>query len=154
MFDLARLAVHEVPGANDLPAECGADGLMSKADTEERDTPGEMTDQLDADSSLIRSARPRRNHDPLRFHSFNFSDCRLVVAANFDLGAQFSDVLNQVVSKRIVVVENEDHTPILAVPVPFGRREGDSDEHMARAGIRLTRRVEMPKRSRVKTAQN
>jgi hypothetical protein len=33
----------------------------------------------------------------------------LIVATHLDFGAEFPKILNQVIGKRIVVVENEDH---------------------------------------------
>jgi hypothetical protein len=33
----------------------------------------------------------------------------LIVATYLDLGTEFAKILNQVIGKRIVVVENEDH---------------------------------------------
>jgi hypothetical protein len=47
-------------------------------------------------------------------HRFDFSDGHFVVAANLDFGAQFTKVLDEVVSKRIVVIEDEDHQFIVA----------------------------------------
>jgi len=37
----------------------------------------------------------------------------LIVAADLDLGAQFSEVLDEVVGKGIIVVEDEDQDSIL-----------------------------------------
>ena len=52
---------------------------------------------------------PGEMHNPLRRQRFDFFQRDLVVAANLHLRAQFSQQLHQVVSKRIVVVENKDH---------------------------------------------
>ena len=67
-----------------------------------------MADQVDADSGFMRSARPGRDHDFLGAHRFDFVDCDLIVAANFDLSPQLSQVLDQVVGERIVIVEDEN----------------------------------------------
>ena len=67
-----------------------------------------MAYQFNADAGLVRSAWPRRHDDPLRPHRFDFFNSDLIVAANLDLCSQFSDVLNQVVGKRIVIVEDEN----------------------------------------------
>ena len=74
-----------------------------------------MADQFDADAGFLRSAGSGRNHDALGMHRLDLSDGHLVVAAHLDLGAQFAQVLDQVVSERIVVVEDEDHGFIVAV---------------------------------------
>src|SRR5215471_18466166 len=40
---------------------------------------------------------------------FDLSHCDLVVAADDYLGAQLPQVLDEVIGKRVVIVENEDH---------------------------------------------
>ena len=117
--DGAGLAVHQVRSAHDVAAKSRADGLMSQADAENRNFAGEVPDQIDADAGVLRRARTRRDHDALRLHGLDLGNCDLVVAANLDLRAQFPEVLNQVVGKGIVVVENENHeAPILAYSLP------------------------------------
>ena len=96
-------------GADDSAAKGLADGLMSKADAEHRNLPREVADQVDADTRFMRRAGPGRNHDAFRAHAFDLVDRHLIVAANLNVGAQFPDVLHQVVGKRIVVVEYENH---------------------------------------------
>ena len=74
-----------------------------------------MTDQFDADAGFLRSAGSGRNHDALGVHRLDLSDGHFVVAANLNPGAQFAQVLDEVVSERIVVIEDEDHEFIVAV---------------------------------------
>ena len=74
-----------------------------------------MADQFDADAGFLRSAGSGRNDDALGVHRLDLSDGHFVVAANLDFGAQFAQVLDEVVSERIVVVEDEDHGFIVAV---------------------------------------
>ena len=92
-----------------MSAKCRADGLVSQADTENGNFAGEVTDEIDADAGILGRARAGRDYDALRLQFFDVSDRDLVVAAHFDGGAEFSEILNQVVSKGIVIVENEDH---------------------------------------------
>jgi hypothetical protein len=73
-----------------------------------------MTHQFDADASFLRSARSGRNYDAFRTHRLNLSDAHFIVPANLNSRAQFTQVLDQVVSKRIVVIEDEDHRSIVA----------------------------------------
>jgi hypothetical protein len=47
-------------------------------------------------------------------HRLDLSDGYFVVAANLDVSAQFAQVLDEVVSERIVVIEDEDHAFIVA----------------------------------------
>jgi DNA-binding winged helix-turn-helix (wHTH) protein len=48
-------------------------------------------------------------------HCLDLSDGHFVVAANLNLGAQFTKILDEVISERIVVIEDEDHGFIVAV---------------------------------------
>jgi hypothetical protein len=47
-------------------------------------------------------------------HRLDLADGHFVIAPNLDLRAQFAQVLDEVVSKRIVIVEDEDHGLIVA----------------------------------------
>jgi hypothetical protein len=47
VHDRAGLAVHQMWSAHHPPAESFADGLMSEADAEDRNFPGELADQID-----------------------------------------------------------------------------------------------------------
>ena len=67
-----------------------------------------MADEVDADARFVRSTRPGRNDDAFRMQIFDFFHRDLIVAAHLNLRAQFADVLDQVVSEGIVVVENEN----------------------------------------------
>ena len=136
MLNLAGLSVHKVPGADHAPAEGSSNGLMSQANTEHGNFPCEVTDELDADASLLRGAGTGRDYDPLGTEAFDFLDRDLVVPPHLDLRAQFSQVLNQVVGKRIVVVEDEDHgeyfdTPgvpaFQRAPKPYRRRSDPAE---------------------------
>src|ERR1700687_5852175 len=75
-----------------------------------------MADQFDADAGFLRSAGSGRNDDALGTHRLDLSDRHFVVAANLYLGAQFAKVLDEVVSERIVIIEDEDHEFIVAPP--------------------------------------
>jgi hypothetical protein len=51
-------------------------------------------------------------------HRLDLADGHFVVAANLNLGAQFAKILDEVISERIVVIEDEDHRFIVAVKKP------------------------------------
>src|SRR5258708_23013929 len=120
VFNLTGFAVHQVLRANHLAAEGCADRLVSEADSEQRHiSPAlalarEMADQFDADAGFLRGAGSGRKHDALGVHRLDLSHGHFVVAANLYLGAQFAKVLDEVVSERIVVIEDEDHTFIVS----------------------------------------
>jgi hypothetical protein len=92
---------------------------VSEAYAKQRYLAGKMPDQRNADPGFLRRAGPGRNQDALWPHGFDGGDRHLVVAANLDLSAQFAKILDQVVGKRIVVVEHEDHYFIVDVQKPI-----------------------------------
>ncbi len=106
--DCAGFAVHQSRSAHDLSAKGGTYGLMSEADAENRNLAREVPNEIDADSGLLRRTWTGRNDDAVRLHCLNVGDCNPIVPANLNLGAEFPEILNEVVGKRIVVVENED----------------------------------------------
>lgn len=115
VLDAAGFAVHESFGADDLAAKSGANGLMSEADSEKWNLAGKMTNQFDADARILRRAGAGGDHDAIGMEGFEFIDGDFVVAAHLDARTQFAQVLDQVVGKGVVIVENEDHVVILSV---------------------------------------
>src|SRR5579872_6681506 len=109
VHDCAGLAMHDMSCADHTAPECFADRLVSEAHSQHWNLTGEMADQLDADSCLMRRTRAGRDHNSLRTQAFDLADGHLIVAANLDLGSQLADVLHQVVGERIVVVEYKNH---------------------------------------------
>jgi len=101
--------VHDLSCPDDIAAKGRPDCLVPKADAQKRDLPRKMLDQIDADSRFLWSAGAGRDQDVIRFSLFNLFRSDLVVAANLDLAPQFANVLHQVVSERIVIVEDKDH---------------------------------------------
>jgi hypothetical protein len=120
----AGFAVHEVGGANDIPSKSRADGLMPEANAENGNFAGEMANQIDADACILGRAGSGRDYDVLGRQLFDSSDGNLVVTANFDLGSEFPKILDQVVGKRVVIVENEDHggSPAIAYTATNGQQ--------------------------------
>jgi hypothetical protein len=69
-------------GASHVASEGFSDGLVSETDSEDRNFPGEVADQSDADACLMRRARAGRDDDFFRLHGFDFGDRYLIVPAN------------------------------------------------------------------------
>ena len=105
--DLGRLAVHELRGAHDLPAEALGEGLVAQAHPE--DGHRGAADELDADAGLVRRARAGGDHDALGPERQRVLDAHRVVADHLHLGTQLAEVLIQVEGERVVVVDEEDH---------------------------------------------
>lgn len=109
VFNAAYLAMHDFAGPDHTPAEGGADSLMAEAHTQDRFLSREILKQFNADAGLLRRTRPGRNHDVGRIAVFNFFAGNLIVTPHLNGFAQFAEILDQVVGKRIVIVEDEDH---------------------------------------------
>src|SRR5579864_309070 len=98
-MNLAGLAVENFGRANDFASERRADSLMAEADAEDRKLTGELANQVDADSGVLRRARTGRNHNAFRLAARDFFDGNFVVAMNLDVAAQLAEILRQVVGK-------------------------------------------------------
>src|SRR5947207_4995130 len=109
MLNAADLSVHDLIGPDYFAAEGGPNSLMSQTYTENRLLAGEIPDEINADAGFLRSAWPGRNQDMRRTQAVNLLEGDLVIPTHLDLLAHFTQVLHQVVSEGIVVIENEDH---------------------------------------------
>ena len=112
VLDPTRLAMHQLAGADDLASECLADGLMAQADTQNRNFAGHVPYQRNENASLARRTGPRREQDAVGLQRLDLLDCELIVAMDLDLGPQFSEILDEVVGERIVVVEDKNHIEV------------------------------------------
>src|SRR5262249_36303680 len=86
-----------------------SDTLMPETDSQNRRTGTKFANQIVADSRVVRSSGSRRNTNLLRAQLFNLAKVRLIVPLYHQLRPKLTKILNQVVSKRIVVIDNKDH---------------------------------------------
>src|SRR5580700_674364 len=131
--------------AHHIAAKSRANSLMPKANSEHRHFAREMPNQINADAGVLRRARTGRNHNALRLHRFNVTHTDLIVAADLNLRTEFPEILNQVIGKRVVVVENEDHKQPSCVKFTRRRAPRSPTRPLFRksdAGETLTRRKE------------
>src|SRR5947209_17788625 len=112
MLNLADLAMHDFAGAHDVSTERRANRLMPQAHAKHRLSAGKMPDQINADTRLLRRAGPRRNQNVARIQLLDLFTSGLVVAPHLDGFTKFTQILNKVVSKRVVVVEDKHHLGI------------------------------------------
>src|SRR5215475_4241391 len=78
-----RLAVKQFRRTYDLAPESGADRLMPKANSQDREFSCELLHQFNANACVLRSAGTGRDHNAFGFAARNFIDGNLVVAVNF-----------------------------------------------------------------------
>ena len=93
----------------DLPAEDLADALMAQAHPQQRPPRAQLADHVAGDPGVRRLARPRRDDDMIRGQRLQRRHGNGVVAKDLHLRAQLTEVLHQVVSEQIVVVDYGDH---------------------------------------------
>src|SRR4051812_13535332 len=107
--DGGGLAVHRRLRAAHDAAVDNADRLVPEADAEQRDRRAEAPDDVDRDPRVFRTPRAGRDDDLLRRHRADLVERHFVVAPHADLRAQLAQILHEVVGKRIVVVDDENH---------------------------------------------
>src|SRR5690606_27760484 len=103
------LTVHHLSGTNDIAAKRLADRLMPEADTQEQQPAGVMLDGLDGDPRFGWRTGAWGDYDSLRLVAIDLGDGQFVVAHHFDFGTQLAEVLHNVVGKRVVVIDHQQH---------------------------------------------
>src|SRR3954452_14690738 len=89
---------------------------MTEAHAQDGNLPGVALDDVQADARLVGGARTRGDHDVRRREAGDRRRRDLVVAHDAHVLLQLTQVLNEVVGERIVVVDHEQHQ--LSLPVP------------------------------------
>jgi hypothetical protein len=92
----------------DLSAIGNGDGLMSETDPESWHLRSETLDELNRVAGILGNAWAGGNHESFERNFGCFLGCHLVVADHQRLSPEFTQVLNEVVGERVVVVEDED----------------------------------------------
>src|SRR6266849_395701 len=114
VLNLAGLPVKKFGRADYFPAKRRTDRLVSQANTQNRKLPAQFLDKLHGNPCLLRRARPGRDHDAFRLSLHNLLDGNLVVAMHLNLATQLAQILRQVVGKRVVVVQQQNHLFLFA----------------------------------------
>jgi hypothetical protein len=103
------LAMHERPGPHHLAAKGKPHGLVPQANPQQGNPAGKMLDHRHGDPGFARTARPRRNDQIVGRQTFDLGQGDLVIAKHFDLLTQDPEILDQVIGKRIIVVDHQQH---------------------------------------------
>ena len=112
--DLAGLAMHQFRRPDNLATESLADGLMAEAHSQDGYTSGQLINHLKTYPCFVGSFRPGRDDNRIGQFLLDFIHSGLIVSDHSHLGAQFSQILDQVVGEGIIVVDYEDHTILLS----------------------------------------
>src|ERR1700752_3167149 len=108
-----RLAMHHLRRANYTPAKRLPDRLMTKTNTQQRNLSRKVLDHFQRDSRRVRRPWSRRDHNPLGPQlRFDVLHRDAIVSMHLNLLTQLAEILYEVVSKRIVVVDNQQHQGI------------------------------------------
>ncbi len=111
VMDGTRLTVHEPFRTDDAPAKRLPDALMTKANAEDWNPTAQLFDNVNADPGFVGRAWPRRDDDVRRVQRGDLVHRNLIVANNLHLArvVQRTNRLHEVVRKRVVVIDNQDH---------------------------------------------
>ncbi len=102
-------AVHHSVVHYNLAAVGLPNALMPKADTHNRHLAGEVLDYIDRQASFSWGAGPGGDEDAFWFIRFNLLDADLVVTMHQNVRFQFTQVLDKIEGKGIVVIEDQHH---------------------------------------------
>src|SRR5579862_1879088 len=119
-------AVHQVLGTDNFAAEGFADRLVAEAYAQDGGLAGHVADERNQDPRFAGCAGTGGKQNAIRVQCFDVFHGELVVAADFNPGSKLAQVLDKVVGKRVVVVEDEDH-----VNFSVARRRSTTDTHGA-----------------------
>src|SRR5437879_5643185 len=108
MKDLARFAVHQRRGTNDLASEYFPDRLMTKTNTQYWNRFMKMADNVLGNAGVHGCSGAGRNDEPGRFQPFDFLNCYFVISKYTQFLAKLAEILHEVICKRIVVIDDEN----------------------------------------------
>ena len=131
VVDSRAFAVHDNLGALDDAPKGLPDGLMPEAHAEGGNFETQLFDDGDTNARLAGGTRPRRHHNPFGLEGSGFFDGDLVVTFDQYLGAQFAQILHQVVGKGVVVVDEQNH----ATPPSLMKRSASSRARKGAAAL-------------------
>src|SRR3990172_6944391 len=108
MVNDTRLPVQERLRLTDATAERLDDRLVTEAHAERGYSRAEAADQLDRDTSVRRTAWPRRNDDPIGRKRLGLLDRDHVVAVDGNVCAELLEEVHEIPRERVVVVDHEE----------------------------------------------
>jgi hypothetical protein len=82
---------------------------MAEAHTKDGNFAGHAANEVDGDAGFLWRAGTGREDDAVGIEGFDFFRSEFVVTADFDVGAEFAHVLDEVPGEGVIVIEYEDH---------------------------------------------
>src|SRR5512144_86102 len=123
MLDLRYLAVDRCC-AHHFAAKCLPDGLMAKADTEDRNGRRCFFDQRETDAGLIGCAWTGRQNNRVRPRRHHVGNRDLVVAMHGDVRSKPSQIVEEIEGEAVVIVDEDDHVSPCLQGFTVGLGEG------------------------------
>ena len=109
MFDVIGFAMDGF-GLDDFAAKGLTDSLMAEADAEEgRITLGGGLDEVEANAGMVGIAGAGGDEDAFGFFREDLIDGDFVIAIDLGFDAQIAQILDQVVGKAVVIVDQRNH---------------------------------------------
>lgn len=104
-----HLTVHQRFGADYPAAERLAYRLMPEAHAHNRQPAGEMAHRRHGNPRFFGRTRAGADNEILRIQCLDFLQRNIIVAAHGNFLPQFSEILDDVVSKTVVIVDKQKH---------------------------------------------
>src|SRR5208337_4457560 len=109
MINNRGFPMHEQRRPYDVAAVSSAYSLMAETDAEYRDFSSKVPDDLYGYPRLVGSTGPRGNDNSLRLFFLYLVNGYPVISKYLGRFTQFTQVLHEVVRKRIVIVNHQKH---------------------------------------------
>ena len=109
VLDLRGLAVQQARRGHNPAAKYFADALMSETNTEHWQLRSKAPHDVVAQAGLRRPSRSWRNANMCRSQRRNLIERNRIVAFNHQRATKLAKVLGKIVSKRVVVIDDQDH---------------------------------------------
>ena len=100
--------MHDLRCPDHVAAPGGADALVAEADAEDGDPSGGPVDDRGRDSGVLGPTGSRADEDGVGFEFGGLGSRDGIVAVDDRLGSELTQVLDEVVDERVVVVDDED----------------------------------------------
>lgn len=101
-------SVHDLASSDDFASEGLAEALVPETHAEKGSLPRRVENQVERDPGLVWGTWARGDNDTVRGAVHDLLRGDLVVSRHLYLGAQFSQILDKVVRKGIVVIQDKD----------------------------------------------
>ena len=113
VMDLGSFAVHDPSGAHNFSTENLTDRLMTKTNSQDREASGEMFDDFHGDPGFFGSPGTGRDQDLPWLKFFDLFEGNGVIAVNGHCRSQFSQILDEIIGKRVIIIDHQQHDIII-----------------------------------------